>query len=120
MSAGSHSVSAQALDSVGATTNLIGTATSSGVRHTSWPRDWSSDVCSSDRDSLTSSTTITNSLVVSGWAADTEDGAPVKQVKVLVRSEERRVGKEGRIRCEVEDYINRSSWTNRGWTFTIP
>src|SRR5690625_5397856 len=70
---------------------------SSRRRHTRWPRDWSSDVCSSD---------LTRALVDAGadmvalpaaWLA-----GPLKE-----RSEERRVGKE----C-------RSRWAARKWKLT--
>src|SRR5690625_7256313 len=69
---------------------------SSRRRHTRWPRDWSSDVCSSDLD-----------RVVVGGAGDPvevgalgaavlrKDGALMGE-PVRGRSEERRVGKECR------------------------
>src|SRR5690625_7812922 len=62
---------------------------SSRTRHTSWPRDWSSDVCSSDlcvaaaRDERASARKSTET----GEAASAQE-----------RSEERRVGKEWRER----------------------
>src|SRR5690625_5629140 len=63
---------------------------SSRRRHTSWPRDWSSDVCSSD-------------LVVQGRGeqplrGDEHDDELGAAAQLLVRSEERRVGKEWRCR----------------------
>src|SRR5690625_7762329 len=57
---------------------------SSRRRHTRWPRDWSSDVCSSDL-----------------WVVDPlREISPRLGLKPTIpqRSEERRVGKEGRTR----------------------
>src|SRR5207253_3745124 len=62
---------------------------SSRRRHTRWPRDWSSDVCSSD---LNDRLNVKSELVaVAGRAV-----API--LVCLKRSEERRVGKECRSR----------------------
>src|SRR5439155_4645191 len=89
---------------------------SSRRRHTRWPRDWSSDVCSSDlmmqgqRDFQTVSRLIMSELtplVGAGYGAfflmhELEDEEP--ELRLIAsfgyqerkRSEERRVGKEGR------------------------
>src|SRR5439155_15592267 len=68
---------------------------SSRRRHTSWPRDWSSDVCSSD---LPNSTCPRPSRRCRIWSSR----ALVLPVPRLAgrppRSEERRVGKEWRSR----------------------
>src|SRR5207253_7302483 len=71
---------------------------SSRRRHTRWPRDWSSDVCSSDLGTDSTSTLpASNSAVavlISGMMRAMSEslfGGPS-------RSEERRVGKEGRSR----------------------
>src|SRR5690625_7340841 len=62
---------------------------SSRRRHTRWPRDWSSDVCSSD---LAKRSPETNVLVASRIVA------PACSARFTVaRSEERRVGKECRL-----------------------
>src|SRR6266508_5137998 len=60
---------------------------SSRRRHTRWPRDWSSDVCSSDL----------NGDVISGLkvAITGTNSAPMA---IPLRSEERRVGKECKSR----------------------
>src|SRR5439155_10094576 len=81
---------------------------SSRRRHTRWPRDWSSDVCSSDLDPARAQ--------LRGAGADHLDEvvlAPdlLLEVHVLVleprgegrdRSEERRVGKECRARWSMD------------------
>src|SRR5690625_7784208 len=80
---------------------------SSRRRHTSWPRDWSSDVCSSDllrrMDKSEHECGKNNCLNRNGKApeifisavhrSDIETGQPYRSAK---RSEERRVGKECR------------------------
>src|SRR5437870_10635679 len=67
---------------------------SSRRRHTRWPRDWSSDVCSSDLTKLID--TLRQAFVEElGFAPPQKYRTMVKR---LVRSEERRVGKECRSR----------------------
>src|SRR5437660_1246288 len=65
---------------------------SSRRRHTRWPRDWSSDVCSSDLPAV----------VVLGYKATPESIRAMRESfhldEPLPRSEERRVGKECRSR----------------------
>src|SRR5690625_7343913 len=86
---------------------------SSRRRHTSWPRDWSSDVCSSDLQiapSPISSSGKTMGIEVSSTMACSkidrassfaDCGAARRSEET--RSEERRVGKEGRERWAPED-----------------
>src|SRR5439155_18921838 len=68
---------------------------SSRRRHTRWPRDWSSDVCSSD---------LIHTMGVPSDDPYARKGEPpvweefrreIKRAKLKLRSEERRVGKEG-------------------------
>src|SRR5690625_7970698 len=69
---------------------------SSRRRHTRWPRDWSSDVCSSDlpphstprAPTLRRCVTCSREPTSCSWTDTTPN----------LRSEERRVGKEGRSR----------------------
>src|SRR5437870_11913735 len=75
---------------------------SSRRRHTRWPRDWSSDVCSSD---LALVAAARPDLVVGGPAFlagryGVACGAlcAAVQAELKIRSEERRVGKECRCR----------------------
>src|SRR5439155_7768673 len=63
---------------------------SSRTRHTRWPRDWSSDVCSSD---LRAAAVVHQDLLPEGRRPRLADEA-----RGRVRSEERRVGKECRSR----------------------
>src|SRR5690625_6639100 len=100
---------------------------SSSRRHTRWPRDWSSDVCSFRSPVLPSSTVVTpaflNTALGLGHPALTEDiklaykapysnsthrggiGGFVADIPVSERSEERRVGKECRYR-ETADILS--------------
>src|SRR5437870_13545205 len=86
---------------------------SSRRRHTRWPRDWSSDVCSSDlsttaevvaaKNAVLVTTRAMASFVHNKVAAVRGGGKPMDfcstlAVTVPVRSEERRVGKECRSR----------------------
>src|SRR5207253_7786368 len=94
-------------------------------RHTRWPRDWSSDVCSSDLDDVERHPTglrlaqpsglmfflrlegqdevgVVNILNQNTWHAAALDRlfepVAVHRIREDTRSEERRVGKEGRSR----------------------
>src|SRR5207249_6953020 len=69
---------------------------SSRRRHTRSKRDWSSDVCSSDLTSTTSSTS---------WCAHPASAGSCSRRRL--RSEERRVGKECRSRWGSEAYKKR-------------
>src|SRR5690625_7283798 len=85
---------------------------SSRRRHTRWPRDWSSDVCSSDLQAHAFDEP--GRLTVGAVPVDDAAGGPFvaeedvlrhrevgAETELLVdddRSEERRVGKEGRCR----------------------
>src|SRR5207253_4035285 len=95
---------------------------SSRRRHTRWPRDWSSDVCSSDLDvprkaarkqAMAMIATMMGTIVLARVAGDGDfsdeilgagretalaRATPTKPAagKSAPRSEERRVGKEGR------------------------
>src|SRR5439155_16572778 len=84
---------------------------SSRRRHTRWPRDWSSDVCSSDLSAAgLGSRSVIDRLKVPNWLTVTDEAmtrkvppAPGEMIscenrpsKKSSRSEERRVGKECR------------------------
>src|SRR5437870_6283196 len=72
---------------------------SSRRRHTRWPRDWSSDVCSSD---LTRSPGDSHARRVKPYRGDRD-----KSIWCPARSEERRVGKEGRSRWSKDELKNK-------------
>src|SRR5690625_8052191 len=67
---------------------------SSRRRHTRWPRDWSSDVCSSDlRVHSMKDVAAPRKAII-----HIQNTAPGPPKAIAVRSEERRVGKECRSR----------------------
>src|SRR5690625_7969658 len=87
---------------------------SSRRRHTRWPRDWSSDVCSSDLLHLVAQVEVGGGLVeeeyvgVLGEAGGEPDAlafAPGEGLDAAFRSEERRVGKECRVRGGASDGV---------------
>src|SRR5439155_7242102 len=76
---------------------------SSRRRHTRWPRDWSSDVCSSDLGSLLATVSSSRLRTAAQVSIFTKDRcvthAPLLYSAISpARSEERRVGKECRSR----------------------
>src|SRR5690625_7468464 len=81
---------------------------SSRRRHTRWPRDWSSDVCSSDLAKLFIAEREANYMLKNISSPYLEDILfPTQRYTNdpgIQRSEERRVGKEWR-----------SEWATRGW-----
>src|SRR5439155_11949740 len=72
---------------------------SSRRRHTRWPRDWSSDVCSSDLPASFAGQSFHTAPppVRKDWPAKLA-GCVVEKRHTVLRSEERRVGKECRSR----------------------
>src|SRR5207253_3992570 len=91
---------------------------SSRRRHTRWPRDWSSDVCSSDLRDSKKNTCPGDGLPQArgefhrfphGARGKGRAGMPVLQSSAWLRSEERRVGKECRCRWSAGWY-NRKAW----------
>src|SRR5690625_7444235 len=85
---------------------------SSRRRHTRWPRDWSSDVCSSDlrvglspkEPEAVGSSVMADSVPGRGQTGTTLRAGPLRPPTPVpkLRSEERRVGKEGRTRWAQE------------------
>src|SRR5207253_6727763 len=85
---------------------------SSRRRHTRWPRDWSSDVCSSDLSFLPrlalaelhpQAPALHAGIIFDAWRDGLGDRLKRRQLLGRNRSEERRVGKECRSRwwaCE--------------------
>src|SRR5207253_4776370 len=97
---------------------------SSRRRHTRWPRDWSSDVCSSDLPvspnnvgRLALAVGVLAVFIVADLGKPA--GAPLVALVaiVLLRSEERRVGKECRSGWAVdqEKVEGRGVWEQTGW-----
>src|SRR5690625_7885439 len=104
---------------------------SSRRRHTRWPRDWSSDVCSSDLEHIGLGREITDAEVDirSGWAGPAygiPEESTVEAIRTTARlegvildpvyegkrSEERRVGKKSTSKSRTEKIIMRSESNN--------
>jgi hypothetical protein len=73
-------------------------------------------------DATTRSTTVaeSDSLLVSGWAVDPEDGAPVSSVTILTGGRIYGTATLGIARPDVAARFNNSNYLNSGWTFTMP
>ncbi len=56
-------------------------------------------------------------LTVTGWAADIEDGSPVSSVQILLDGQSIGSATTGLSRPDVAKDFNRAAWTNSGWTF---
>src|SRR5690625_7799544 len=81
---------------------------SSRRRHTRWPRDWSSDVCSSDLEVLTVAI-LSPDCNFFGFInkSITTFSKFITFRLYTFRSEERRVGKECRFRWRVYQYMKK-------------
>src|SRR5690625_7865199 len=83
---------------------------SSRRRHTRWPRDWSSDVCSSDLHNFDQKTELIDNQRELNFTKllphfSTEVNINnAQRINLNYRSEERRVGKECRSRRSPEHY----------------
>jgi hypothetical protein len=116
LSLGAHTVTAIAYDSLSLSTT-IGTktimvaATSQGP-----PFGW----IDSAVDAKTRVTTVAQAdgLLVSGWAVDPQDGAPVSQVQILIDGTPAGAATLGQPRPDVAATYNNPAYLNSGWTFT--
>jgi hypothetical protein len=115
LATGTHSVTAVAYDSTNATTT-VGAATITVTVPNTPPFG--------GLDSATGATTKTStvpqgtSLVVSGWAADKEDGAPIGHVAILIDNNVIGNATLGGSRSDVAAYFNNSSYANSGYQMT--
>jgi hypothetical protein len=73
-------------------------------------------------DGLTHSTTVSQSdnLVVTGWAVDPQDGAPVTRVAILIDGHPVGNATLGLHRPDIASTYNNPLYLNSGWTFSIP
>jgi hypothetical protein len=118
LSFGTHTVSAVVYDSLGLSATLqtlpiTVAATSTGPPFGSLDRAV---------DATTGSTTIAQSdnLLVSGWAADPHDGAPVSSVTILIDGNQVGTATLGGSRPDVAAHLNLPGYQNSGWSFTYP
>jgi hypothetical protein len=59
------------------------------------------------------------SIAIGGWAADPEDGAPVKKIEVLLDNNVVAEGTLGTERADVVKVSGRQDWLRAGWAATI-
>jgi hypothetical protein len=117
LSAGTHTVSAVAADSLGLSTTLGSQTITVAASSPDGPPFGSLDEAV---DAGTRLTTVSQSdnLLVAGWAADAHDGAPVSQVSILIDGTAVGNAMLGIARPDVAK--NRGSrYANSGWRFTM-
>jgi hypothetical protein len=73
-------------------------------------------------DATTKSTTVgqADQLLVSGWAVDPQDGAPVSSVMILIDGTPRDDAALGQARPDVAAAFSYPAYLNSGWSFTYP
>ncbi len=111
---GNHTVTAVATDALNLTATLVGMKT---ISITNAPP---TGVLGLAVDATTRLTTVTkgDNISVGGWAADLEDGAPVKQVQVFIDGSAVGLATLGIARPDVAAAYSRPAWLNSGWSFT--
>ncbi len=116
LSLGTHTVTAIAHDSLSLSTT-IGTKTITVAATSQGPPFGSLDRAI---DARTRVTTVAQSdgLLVSGWAVDPQDGAPVSQVQILIDGTPAGTATLGQPRSDVAATYNNPAYLNSGWTFT--
>src|SRR6185437_14290487 len=118
LSLGTHTVSAIATDSLNLSTTLKSQMFTIAATCTGPPFG------TVDRavDSITGASTIGQSdqVLITGWAADRQQGAPVTQVQILIDGNVVGNATLGLLRAEVAAYYNNPVYTASGWSFTTP
>ncbi len=114
LSGGTHTVTAIAYDNQGLSTQLPGAKTVTVKATAPFGNE---DVA---QDATTHSATVSqnDSLLVTGWAADAHEGAPVSQVAILIDGTAVGNATLGGSRPDVASHYNNSAYTNSGWSFT--
>jgi hypothetical protein len=119
LAVGSHAITVVAVDSGGRSTTLGPlniTVTSSPAIAPPFGN------LETAEDASTGSTTVSSgdSLYVSGWVADSYDGAPVGNVKVYIDGSLAGTATTGYARPDVAAYYNNQAYLNSGYEFTYP
>jgi len=79
--------------------------------HGSPPEGW--------MDAVNGTARTGGSIAIGGWAADAEDGAPVKKIEVLLDNNVVAEGTLGTERTDVVKVSGRQDWLRAGWAATI-
>jgi hypothetical protein len=119
LSYGTHTVSAIATNTASLSTTLTTTTITVVATNPDLPLGWIDQVMDATTHSSTTVSQADN-LLVTGWAADPVDGAPVTAVRILV--DRAFVGNAtlGLPRHDVAAHYSNPAYTNSGWTFTTP
>jgi hypothetical protein len=113
-SAGSHSLTVLAFDAEGNSAALPTTNSVLAGFTISTPQPPQGFL-----DNLAASTVAQNqNIVISGWAGDPQDGAPVKQVQILMDGKSLGNATLGSTRTDVQAVY--PTYLKSGWTFTYP
>ncbi len=114
LSIGSHTVTAVATDSLALTATLTNSKAFTIAARSPV------GVTGAAVDAVSKTTTVVHgdNITVTGWAADYQDGAPVKQVQVLIDGKVAGNAVLGLARADVAKAYNNPAWTNSGWTFS--
>jgi len=116
LSLGSHTISAVASDSLSLATTL-GTKTFTVATNSQGPPYGYLDKAVDARTQV-NTVALSDNLLVSGWAADPQDGAPVSQVQILIDGTPVGNATLGLPRPFVAASFNNPAYLNSGWTFT--
>jgi Bacterial Ig domain len=114
---GTHHVAAVASDAAGLSATLRTVAfTVDATSGPAPPFGWIDQAV----DATTKSTTVNqaHNLLVSGWAADPQDGSPVSSVKILIDGNEAGSATLGGARPDVSGAFKNHAYLNSGWSFT--
>jgi hypothetical protein len=116
LSLGTHTVSAVASDSLSLSTT-IGTATIT-VATTSQGPPLGGMAPAIDAQTRTTTVAQADNLLVSGWAFDPQDGAPVSQVQVLIDGTPVGNATLGISRPDLAASFNNPAYLKSGWSFS--
>jgi hypothetical protein len=116
---GSHTVTVVAANSGGQTTTL-GPLTINVQAPAAIPPPFGGLDQAVGRETLTSTVFQTDSLLVSGWAADQTDGSPVKIVRVYVDGVFFGAPVTGLLRADVATYYNNPAFAQAGYQLIAP
>ena len=115
MTAGSHTVSVTAFDLEGLQSDLPGAKSFTVIAQ---PPQGYVDGSVNLADGATS-VPQSGTLLVSGWAADPQDGAPVQQVQISVDGKVVGTATLGLSRPDVATVTGHTTWQNSGWSFSM-
>ncbi len=118
LSVGTHAITSVAYDSTGMSATLSGTRTVTVTSTSNTPPFGWTDKATGAQ-SGTTSFTQNDTMSVTGWAADQQDGSPVSRVSVLVDGTAVGNATLGQVRNDVAQAYNNPAYANSGWAFSF-